>query len=71
MAELVRNLKTEVVHLPECPRRGGTVGTWNYAAGKSLADITADTFSYPWLHLCRSCLPGACRCGKCAQRAAA
>ena len=65
---LVRNLKTEVVHRPECSRKGGAVGTWNYAADRSLGDITADTFSYPWLHHCRSCLPGSCHCGKCGAK---
>ena len=64
MADLMRNLKTEVVHRPGCPSSGSTV-PWNYAAGRSLDSITLDTITYPHLHLCMICLPGACRCRKC------
>lgn len=67
MIRLVRNMKTEVVHLPGCKRRGADCRPWTYAATSTMAEITADTVAYPWLHLCRACLPGACACGKCSR----
>ena len=62
---LVRNLKTETVHRADCSTRGADVGTWNWAAPLGLVEVKAATIAYPWLHLCRTCLPGVCECGKC------
>lgn len=64
MPDLVRNLKSEVVHRPGCKYSGSTV-PWNYAAGRSMRWITLDTADHPWLHLCMFCLPGACLCARC------
>jgi hypothetical protein len=64
--DLIRNLKTEVVHRPDCSSRGHDTGHWNWADGKTLIQVKDATLDYPWLHLCRTCMPGACRCAKCA-----
>ena len=67
MADLVRNLRTETVHRPRCRSRGKDAAPWNYAAARTLDDITADTERFPWLHLCMVCLPGSCRCKNCRE----
>ncbi len=69
--KLVRNLKTEVVHLSGCNSRGDNARPWTYATTRTLDEITEDTAQYPWLHLCRSCLHGYCHCQKCAKAGAA
>ena len=65
VTELVRNLKTETVHRASCSSKGADFGTWNWAVGKSLSAIRDATITYPWLHLCQTCMPGCCRCEKC------
>ena len=62
--QLVRNMKTEVIHQPQCPHRGASQ-RWYYATTRTLESISADTRDYPWLHLCRACLPGSCQCARC------
>jgi hypothetical protein len=66
--ELIRNLKSEVVHRPNCTsQKGANAPRWNWADGRTLDDIRQATHRYPWLHLCRNCLPGVCACGRCAS----
>lgn len=65
MTFLFRNLTTEVVHTPECRSAGYDTARWNWANDKSIDEVQEATETYPWLHLCRRCLPGQCRCGKC------
>lgn len=64
---LLRSLSTEIVHRPECRAYGADCARWNWADNQSMEDVTAATAKYPWLHLCRKCLPGLCRCGRCGQ----
>jgi hypothetical protein len=63
--KLIRNLKTETVHRPGCSSRGVDFSVWVWAAGKTLGDVKAATIAYPWLHVCRICMPGVCQCRKC------
>ncbi len=63
--DLVRNLKTEVAHRLDCSSRGADALRWNWADGKALAQVKDATLGYPWLHLCRICMPGACHCARC------
>ena len=62
---LIRNLKTETVHRPGCSSSGVDTGAWVWASGKDPSEVRAATIAYPWLHLCRICLPGVCQCRKC------
>ena len=64
--QLVRSMTPpNVVHQPQCKRRGTRCEPWHYATTKTLDQISADTRQIPWLHLCKSCLPGACHCEGC------
>lgn len=63
--KLVRNLGTEVVHLPGCSSRGADAPRWTWAIGKSLAEVKAASGAHPSLHLCRTCMPGCCSCADC------
>ena len=65
--DLVRNFNSEVVHRASCSSRGGSTSRWRWAQLKTLADVSQATREYPWLHLCRTCLPGVCACGKCSS----
>ena len=67
--KLVRNMKTTVVHRPECERRGWDSRPWTYATLSTLDEVAYATAQYPWLHLCRVCLPDVCCCGKCTPKA--
>jgi hypothetical protein len=64
---LERNLRTEVVHRTSCSSKGAETGTWNWAADKTLEQVTLATERYGWLHLCRICMPGCCRCESCRE----
>jgi hypothetical protein len=66
--ELVRNPETHIVHRRECLRHKGHVIPWKHgeplADEKALAEMTQGTRT----HLCQGCLPGVCRCTRCAAR---
>lgn len=63
--KLMRSLKTEVVHEPLCAVKGRSCSPWHWATTRTYDEVIEATSAYPWLHLCRTCLPGACLCGKC------
>jgi hypothetical protein len=62
---LERNLRTETVHRATCSSKGAETHTWNWAADKTLEQVTQATERYGCLHLCRICLRGCCRCPDC------
>ena len=63
---LFRSMTTEVVHTAACRSAGSNCERWRWADDKTLSEVTEATAVYPWLHLCRRCLPGACLCNRCA-----
>ena len=63
--DLVRNLNTEVVHRPGCASKGKRYGHWAVADDMHIDEVSDTTAVYPWLHLCRVCIPGKCQCNRC------
>ena len=69
MPDLVRTRSTGTVHMPGCGLIASTPAPWSYAASmENFTAIQAETVLYPWLHLCRVCLAGWCRCRRCGPR---
>ena len=69
--DLLRHLRTNVVHAPGCtrPQLSGELVHWGY--GDDIGDLSilsGQTMIFSWLHCCRSCLPGVCKCRKCEGR---
>lgn len=64
--DLRRNGVTRTIHAEGCRRARYSANRWDYGDNiSSTADLAAHSIQYPWLHLCRDCLPGLCSCRKC------